>query len=62
VLDREPAFRSRCRVVFIEVNRRLGVATEGVSFPGHFLVRVAGERGPVLLDPFFGAAPWATRS
>ena len=33
---------------------------QGVSFPGHFLVRLergaddTGERGPVIVDPFFG--------
>jgi len=39
------------------VSRRLGLPVEGVSFPGHFLVRVRGRRGPVHLDPFFGGRP-----
>ena len=54
VLDRRTGIPISLSVVFIEVTRRLGVTADGVGFPGHFLVRVAGERGPVLLDPFFG--------
>jgi regulator of sirC expression with transglutaminase-like and TPR domain len=41
-------------VVAIEVGRRLGITVDGVGFPGHFLVRVAGPDGPVLLDCFHG--------
>jgi regulator of sirC expression with transglutaminase-like and TPR domain len=44
-------------VLFMEVATRLGLAVEGVGFPGHFLVRVAGDEGPLLLDPFFGGRP-----
>jgi len=54
VLDRRTGIPISLSVVFIEVTRRLGVTADGVGFPGHFLVRVAGERGPLLLDPFFG--------
>jgi len=54
VLERRTGIPISLSVVFIEVSRRLGLAVEGVGFPGHFLVRVAGQRGSLLLDPFFG--------
>jgi regulator of sirC expression with transglutaminase-like and TPR domain len=27
---------------------------EGVNFPGHFVVRIAGDDGPAIIDPFAG--------
>src|SRR5207245_4551202 len=57
VLDRRTGIPISLSVVFIEVTRRLGLPVEGVGFPGHFLVRVVGHRGPLLLDPFFGGRP-----
>jgi len=38
--------------VQIELARRLGVPLQGVSFPGHFLVRLPLDEGIVVLDPF----------
>ena len=38
-------------VVWMQVGAAAGVHVEGVSLPGHFIVRVAGE---VLADPFGG--------
>ena len=57
VLDRRRGIPISLSVVFIEVSRRLGLDVEGVGFPGHFLVRVSGEHGALLLDPFFGGRP-----
>ena len=54
VLERRRGIPISLSVVFIEVATRLGLAVEGVGFPGHFLVRVTGGPEPVLLDPFFG--------
>jgi regulator of sirC expression with transglutaminase-like and TPR domain len=34
--------------------RRAGIEASGVGFPGHFLVRTAGPRGPIFVDPFAG--------
>jgi regulator of sirC expression with transglutaminase-like and TPR domain len=53
VLDRRVGIPITLSVVLIEVARRVGIALEGVSMPGHFLVRLPGEP-PVLLDPFEG--------
>jgi regulator of sirC expression with transglutaminase-like and TPR domain len=59
VLDRKLGIPITLALVFIEVARRLGVSARGVSFPGHFLVRVDPPAGapfaqPVFVDPFFG--------
>jgi regulator of sirC expression with transglutaminase-like and TPR domain len=39
-------------MVFMEIGWRIGVPFEGVGFPGHFLVRLTGEPGDLLLDPY----------
>jgi regulator of sirC expression with transglutaminase-like and TPR domain len=57
VLDRQLGIPITLALVYCEVARRVGVRARGVSFPGHFLVRVdARERedAPVAVDPFFG--------
>jgi regulator of sirC expression with transglutaminase-like and TPR domain len=57
VLDRKLGIPITLALVYCEIARRAGVRARGVSFPGHFLVRVdARERedAPVVVDPFFG--------
>jgi regulator of sirC expression with transglutaminase-like and TPR domain len=54
VLERRTGIPISLSVLLIDVAARLGLAVEGVGFPGHFLVRVGGSRGPLVLDPFFG--------
>ena len=45
-------------LVQIEVARRLGVPLDGVSFPGHFLVRLpVGDEGVLVMDPFNRGRP-----
>jgi regulator of sirC expression with transglutaminase-like and TPR domain len=61
VLERRTGIPISLSVVLIETARRVGVPLVGVGFPGHFLVRVAGSHGPVLLDPFFGGRPIGER-
>lgn len=41
-------------VLWLELAQGLGLAARGVSFPGHFLVRVNLPQGQVLIDPFSG--------
>src|SRR3546814_20806726 len=43
----------------MEVTRRPGLDMDGVSFPGHFLVRVAAQDGLIVLDPFNRGRPLA---
>ena len=41
-------------IVFIELSNAIGIDAQGVSFPGHFLVRLTLHDGSVILDPFSG--------
>jgi len=60
VLDRKLGIPITLALVYCEIARRAGVRASGVSFPGHFLVRIDSNRddgapaAPVALDPFFG--------
>lgn len=57
VMDRKSGIPITLSVLYMEVGRRIGLPLEGVSFPGHFLVRVRMRRGLLVLDPFSGGAP-----
>ena len=52
VLDRRTGIPLTLGMVVLEVGWRLGLALEGVNFPGHFLVRHRGEGLHLLVDPF----------
>lgn len=41
-------------VIWLELARALSLQAHGISFPGHFLVKVALEGGLVVLDPLTG--------
>ncbi len=41
-------------LLYIEMASQLGLAACGVSFPGHFLVKLRMPRGEVIIDPFSG--------
>lgn len=41
-------------VIWLELAQALALEAQGVSFPGHFLVKVALEGGLVVLDPLTG--------
>jgi len=52
VMERRLGIPLTLGIVFMELGWRIGLRFEGVSFPGHFLVRLAGEPGDLLLDAF----------
>jgi regulator of sirC expression with transglutaminase-like and TPR domain len=55
VLGRKLGIPITLSLVFMEVAKRCGVVARGVSFPGHFLVRVdSAGAAPVFVDTFFG--------
>jgi regulator of sirC expression with transglutaminase-like and TPR domain len=55
VLDRKLGIPITLCVVWIEVARRVGLALDGVGFPGHFLGRYASPAGAeVFVDAFHG--------
>ena len=54
VLERRQGIPITLAVIYIELGNRLGLDMLGVSFPGHFLVKLPYEGGEVVLDPFYG--------
>jgi regulator of sirC expression with transglutaminase-like and TPR domain len=55
VIDRRTGIPLTLAMVLLGVSRRAGIPADGVSFPGHFLVRVARRSDePVFVDPFAG--------
>jgi regulator of sirC expression with transglutaminase-like and TPR domain len=41
-------------LLYLEAGRRCGLKVAGVDFPGHFLLRIETDQGPMALDPFAG--------
>lgn len=54
VLDEHVGIPISLAVVMMEVGRRAGFDFRGVSFPGHFLVKMTVPEGEIVLDPFHG--------
>lgn len=52
VIDRRMGIPITLSIVYLEVGWRLGIPLHGVNFPGHFLVRYAGDALQMLVDPF----------
>jgi regulator of sirC expression with transglutaminase-like and TPR domain len=57
VIDRKTGIPITLAILYMEIGRRIGLPLEGVSFPGHFLVRLQLRGGVLILDPFAGGAP-----
>ncbi|HZO04562.1 MAG TPA: transglutaminase-like domain-containing protein, partial [Burkholderiales bacterium] len=57
VIDRKTGIPITLSILYMELGRRIGLPLEGVSFPGHFLVRLKLRGGMLVLDPFSGGAP-----
>jgi len=54
VMDRKLGIPITLSMIYIEVGRRAGLPLEGVSFPGHYVVKFSLEYGEVVLDPYSG--------
>jgi regulator of sirC expression with transglutaminase-like and TPR domain len=52
VFDRKLGIPITLAVVQMEIARRLDVPLDGISFPGHFLVRLPVDDGILVMDPF----------
>jgi regulator of sirC expression with transglutaminase-like and TPR domain len=52
VLDRHAGLPLTLSIVYLDLARRLGLPTSGVSLPGRFLVKVSGIFGEILIDPY----------
>lgn len=59
VLERRTGIPITLSIVYLEVGRRIGLALRGVSFPGHFMVKLRVRRGDLVLDPYAGGVPRA---
>jgi regulator of sirC expression with transglutaminase-like and TPR domain len=57
VIDRKTGIPITLAILYMEIGRRIGLPLEGISFPGHFLVRLRLRGGVLILDPFSGGAP-----
>jgi regulator of sirC expression with transglutaminase-like and TPR domain len=57
VIDRRKGIPITLAVLYLEIGRRIELPLQGVSFPGHFLVRLPMRGGTLVLDPFSGGAP-----
>lgn len=54
VIERRTGIPITLSIVYLEVGRRIGLNLKGISFPGHFLVKLSVKRGELVLDPFLG--------
>ncbi|MFP3561700.1 transglutaminase-like domain-containing protein, partial [Paraburkholderia sp. SIMBA_049] len=54
VLKRRRGVPISLAVLYLEMAEQIGIPVRGVSFPGHFLLRVTTPDGDVMLDPTSG--------
>ncbi len=43
-------------VVYMEMAQQIGLDIKGISFPGHFLMKLSVQSGEIILDPFNGSS------
>lgn len=43
-------------VIYIELAHQIGLQICGISFPGHFLMKLSMQSGDIILDPFNGSS------
>jgi regulator of sirC expression with transglutaminase-like and TPR domain len=54
VLARRRGIPITLALLYMEIAGQIGLRAEGVSFPGHFLVKLRLPQGDVVIDPFTG--------
>jgi regulator of sirC expression with transglutaminase-like and TPR domain len=52
VIERKTGIPITLSVLYLEVARRVGLAIDGVGFPGHFLVKCVSDGEEIVIDPF----------
>lgn len=52
VLEQRSGMPILLALVYIEISKRVGIPFQGISFPGHFLIRFGDDPMPIILDPF----------
>lgn len=53
VMDTRHGIPISLALIHLAIGRRLDIPVEGISFPGHFLIRY-GQGSPIIVDPFSG--------
>lgn len=43
-------------LILMEMAQQIGLSLEGISFPGHFLLKMRVDNGEVILDPLTGSS------
>ncbi|WP_334187426.1 SirB1 family protein [Noviherbaspirillum sp.] len=43
-------------VIYMELAQQIGLNVKGISFPGHFLMKLSVQSGEIIIDPFNGAS------
>jgi regulator of sirC expression with transglutaminase-like and TPR domain len=41
-------------VIYMEIAQQIDLQVEGISFPGHFLMKLSIQSGDIIIDPFNG--------
>ncbi|HEX2801642.1 MAG TPA: transglutaminase family protein [Phenylobacterium sp.] len=52
VTERRKGLAVALGVFYLHAGRKCGLTVQGVDFPGHFLLRIETDEGPLALDPF----------
>ena len=52
VTERRRGLAVALGVFYLHAARKCGLTVQGVDFPGHFLLRIETDEGPLALDPF----------
>lgn len=60
VIDRRVGLPVALAVLYLHAARGAGWAAWGLDFPGHFLIRVDGEKDRAIVDPFNGGEAMST--
>lgn len=56
VLDTRRGIPISLAVLYMELAQQIGLNVKGISFPGHFLMKLSVQAGDIVLDPFNGAS------
>jgi regulator of sirC expression with transglutaminase-like and TPR domain len=60
VIERRRGIPVTLSILYMELGKAAGLKLQGVSFPGHFLVRLRLNAGTVFIDVFGGGATLST--
>jgi regulator of sirC expression with transglutaminase-like and TPR domain len=56
VIDTRRGIPISLAVLYMELAQQIGLNIKGISFPGHFLMKLSVQAGEIVLDPFNGAS------